>query len=58
MTKRAIYHIDEESYDIVETTSEWLLIEYVDDYDNSKLKLEIYKPRDRKGEYDDGYGSE
>lgn len=41
--KRVTYHLDKDVLDVVETTSEWLLIEYMDDDFNTKLKLESHK---------------
>ncbi len=49
--KRVSYRLDSERYDVVETTSEWLLIEYIDDENNTRLKLESNKQRK---EWEDG----
>jgi len=49
--KRVTYRLDNDVYDVVETTSEWLLIEYTDDDFNTTLKLESHKYRK---EDDDG----
>jgi hypothetical protein len=43
--KRVTYRLDNDVLDVVETTSEYLLIEYTDDEYNTTLKLESHKYR-------------
>ena len=43
--KRATYRLDSDLLEVLETTSEGLLIEYTDDDYNTTLKLESHKYR-------------
>lgn len=56
--KRVRYSVKLESelYDTVEETSELLLIEWYDDYDNRTLKIENKRKRLHDEENDDYYG--
>lgn len=53
--KRAIYHLnkDDNCYDILDETSEGLLIEYIDDDNITRLKLENKRQRKEWDDYGD-----
>lgn len=53
--KRAIYHLnkDDNCYDILDETSEGLLIEYIDDDNMTRLKLENKRQRKEWDDYGD-----
>lgn len=53
--KRATYHleVDDKCYDILDETSEGLLIEYIDDNNITRLKIENKKQRKEWDDYGD-----